>query len=102
MSLNCPDCKAPLNAKELFLNSITTCKVCEKNCCMGNLIQYLTIALVGLISLFGLLFISTTFEKSVQLFLSLGGSLICISITGLIVLRPVKYFGDSAKVIKKH
>jgi glucan phosphoethanolaminetransferase (alkaline phosphatase superfamily) len=102
MNIQCPHCSEPLNTKETLLNSVTTCNSCEKKCCLGNFIQWLISALAAIVCLFLLLVVLGSFDKSVQITFAVGGSVIALLITAIVVVRPVQYSASLKMNEKRH
>jgi len=91
MSMNCPYCAEAINRKSLIFSAVKSCESCGKNYCMGNFKQFLSFGLLGLVSLFGLLFASAYFEYPLSNFLMFGVNMVVMLIGAELIIRPVPY-----------
>ena len=91
MKYSCPHCKAAMNNKDVLLKGVITCNSCKKECALGNFLQMLTAALIGLVSVFIVTFALQHFDFVGKSVLSIGVVALVIAVAIYLIARPVPY-----------
>lgn len=91
MKYSCPHCKSTINKKDVLLKGIITCNSCKKDCALGNFLQMLTAALIGLVSVFIVTFGFQHVDFVGKSVLSIGVVILVIAIAIYVIARPVPY-----------
>lgn len=91
MKYSCPHCKAAMNNKDVLLKGIITCNSCKKESALGNFVQMLTAALIGLFSIFIISFALQNVNFAAKNVLSIGVVVLIFSVAMYLIVRPVPY-----------